>query len=165
MSRAIDKDVINLCGVQKTNTMKHQISTEIEINASIEKVWNALTSFDTFPNWNPFIKSITGHVAVGNTIEVVLHPPGGSAMKMKPTVEIFEREKVLQWHGHLGINGIFDGQHRFELLALSEGKTKLIHSEKFKGILVRPLKKMLDGKTKDGFEMMNQALKAHVERV
>lgn len=143
--------------------MKHQLTTEIEISASVEKVWQALTTFEAYPEWNPFIKSITGNVAVGNNIEVVIHPPGGSAMTMKPKVEIFEKEKVFQWHGHLLVNGIFDGQHRFELVALSPNKTKLIHSEKFKGILVRVLKKMLDGKTKEGFEMMNAALKARIE--
>ena len=39
--------------------MAKEIKTEILINATPEKVWSILTSFDNYPNWNPFIKSIT----------------------------------------------------------------------------------------------------------
>ena len=36
------------------------ISTEIEISASDEEVWQVLSDFDAYPEWNPFIKTIEG---------------------------------------------------------------------------------------------------------
>ena len=36
-----------------------EIKTEIIINSKPEKVWNILTNFEKYPEWNPFIKSIS----------------------------------------------------------------------------------------------------------
>jgi uncharacterized protein YndB with AHSA1/START domain len=33
-----------------------EIRTEILINAQAYKVWKALTDFNSYPSWNPFIK-------------------------------------------------------------------------------------------------------------
>jgi uncharacterized protein YndB with AHSA1/START domain len=55
--------------------MAKEIKTEILINATPEKVWSILTSFDNYPNWNPFIKSIKGEVKVGNMITARIEPP------------------------------------------------------------------------------------------
>jgi len=40
------------------------ISSEIEISTSAEKVWQVLTDFDSFPEWNPFIKMIEGKFSI-----------------------------------------------------------------------------------------------------
>ncbi len=37
-----------------------QISTEIEINASPERVWQVLTDFPSLPDWNPFLQTAEG---------------------------------------------------------------------------------------------------------
>ncbi len=33
------------------------LETDIIINAPIDPVWNILVDFDSYPEWNPFIKS------------------------------------------------------------------------------------------------------------
>jgi hypothetical protein len=58
---------------------------------------------------------------------------------------------------------VFDGEHVFELEPLDTGGTRFVHRESFRGILVPPLAKTLDTKTRRGFEAMNQALKDEVE--
>jgi uncharacterized protein YndB with AHSA1/START domain len=47
--------------------MPQTISTTITIQASANKVWTVLTNFETYPIWNPFIKSIEGEIKVGHT--------------------------------------------------------------------------------------------------
>ncbi|MFM2360786.1 MAG: hypothetical protein RLY16_2779, partial [Bacteroidota bacterium] len=42
--------------------MAKEIKTTIEIHASPARVWEVLTNFDEYPNWNPFIKSLKGEV-------------------------------------------------------------------------------------------------------
>ncbi len=37
-----------------------EIYTEIEIQASPERVWQALTDLERFSQWNPFIRSAKG---------------------------------------------------------------------------------------------------------
>ena len=37
-----------------------EIKTEIAINAPIDKIWNTLLDFKSYPNWNPFIIKVMG---------------------------------------------------------------------------------------------------------
>ena len=143
--------------------MTHSISTEILINASPEKVWAALMDFEAHASWNPFILSISGEPVVGKNIQVFLQPEGSKGMKFEPLVQVVEENKCFQWQGKFFVKGLFDGKHRFELEALGENQTRFIQSEKFGGILVGMLKKMLDNGTVQGFKKMNEALKKRAE--
>ena len=42
-----------------------ELRSEIEIQASAERVWQLLTDFPSFPQWNPFIRKATGNIRVG----------------------------------------------------------------------------------------------------
>jgi hypothetical protein len=139
------------------------LTTEIEINASPEKVWNILMDFEKYPDWNPFIKSITGNPSEGNKIEARIEPPNGSAMTFRPTVLRLETNQEFRWLGHLLFPGLFDGEHFFILKDNGNGKTTFIQGEKFGGILVPLFKKMLDNNTRRGFVLMNEALKKRSE--
>ena len=57
-----------------------QIHTEIEISAPAERVWELLTDFAAYPQWNPFIRYISGRPVPGERLEVRLEPPGGRGM-------------------------------------------------------------------------------------
>lgn len=143
--------------------MAKELITEIKINAKPAQVWAILTDFSSYPAWNPFIKSLTGDVQVGNTITARIEPPKASGMTFKPKVLSFEANKKFVWLGNLLIKGLFDGEHSFELIDNLDGTTTFIQSEKFEGILLPLFKKMLDVNTKEGFESMNKALKDRVE--
>lgn len=143
--------------------MAKVITTTIVINATPEKVWSVLTQFNEYPVWNPFIKSIQGVPKKGENIVTTIKLPNSNAMKFKPVVLAFDKEKLFQWKGKLFISGLFDGTHSFELKDNNNGTTTFIHSESFSGILVSVLWKMLKNNTHKGFEMMNEALKNRVE--
>jgi hypothetical protein len=140
-----------------------QIITDILIDRSVAQVWQELTEFTKYPEWNPFIKSISGNLAVNEKLQVHIVPPGEKrGMKFAPRVRSLVVEKEFSWKGHLLIPGIFDGEHFFRLEARGPHQTFLIHGEKFQGLLLPLLKNML-ANTKVGFEQMNKALKARVE--
>ena len=103
--------------------MAKEIKTEILIHATPEKVWVVLTDFDNYKNWNPFIQSITGEVAVGNTITARLEPPGARGMTIRPKVLAFTPNKELRWLGHFLVPGLFDGEHTFERIDKGNGTT------------------------------------------
>jgi hypothetical protein len=74
-----------------------------------------------------------------------------------------EANKEFRWKGKLGINGIFDGEHYFILESVDKDITKFIHGEKFSGLLVPFVRKMLD-KTQKGFQLMNESIKNECEK-
>ncbi|MFQ5873499.1 MAG: SRPBCC family protein, partial [Dehalococcoidia bacterium] len=141
-----------------------KIRTEIEINATAERVWQVLTDFTAFPDWNPFIQQVKGQVEVGEQLEVFLQPPDGRGMTFKPKVVTAEPNREFRWRGRLWIPGLFDGEHAFIIEPLGENRVRFEQGEAFGGILVPLLAFMgLFIKTEQGFQEMNQALKAPAE--
>jgi hypothetical protein len=143
--------------------MRHTLRTEVDIAATPDEVWRRLTNFADYPDWNPFITSVLGVAAVGQRLTVRLDPPGGRGITMRPTVTDVVPGRALEWLGRLGIPGVFDGRHRFELHETPSG-TRLVHGESFHGLLVRPMRGALDGSTRAGFVAMNDALARRVLR-
>jgi hypothetical protein len=141
-----------------------KIETEILIQAPIDLVWTVLTDFDSYPGWNPFVRSIRGIKSVGEILEVQIQPPGGNGMTFRPEVLKFDLEKEFRWKGKLLVRGVFDGEHFFILEKKGEMTTQLTHGEVFTGILVSLLSGMLT-KTGDGFRLMNEAIKAKCEQL
>lgn len=142
--------------------MQH-ITTEISIAATPETVWAVLTNFEAYPNWNPFIISITGDKAVGEKLVIRIQTSTDKEMTFKPKVLVFQAHEELRWLGNAGIKGIFDGEHYFKMVKQENGHTQFIHGEKFSGLLVGLMKNTLK-KTKEGFERMNEALKRECEK-
>ena len=140
------------------------VYTEIHIKASVEKVWKEFTDFNSYSSWNPFIKSLTGEPKVGNKIQAILQPPGKNGMTFKPRVLVYDSLHQFRWIGSLRIGRLFDGEHAFILRAREDGTTTFIQFERFRGILVPLMKKMLDNNTKEGFTLMNEALKKRCEK-
>jgi hypothetical protein len=138
--------------------MKFQLATEININATAKKVWNILLDFNAYPDWNPFISSINGNPEVGERLTARI-----ADMTIKPKVIDVQPGKRFSWQGSMGIKGIFDGHHQFDIADNENGTVTLYHYEHFNGLLVGAFKKMLDTKTKDGFNAMNKAIKARAE--
>ena len=142
--------------------MAKEIKTEIRINTTPEKVWQVLTDFENFPKWNPFIQSITGDIALGEKLIVKILPPNRKLMTFNPRVVVSIPNEELQWLGSGPIIGLFDGQHSFKIIQESDGSVKFEHGERFTGILVGLMPKLLKD-TELGFNQMNEALKTRCE--
>lgn len=138
--------------------MKYQINTSVIIKANRSTVWNVLTRFEDYPQWNPFIKSIKGTIEVGKKFQAEIN-----TMKFKPTTLVYIENKEFTWLGRLIFPGIFDGKHSFILQDNNDGSTTLFQTESFNGILVRMMKKKLDNDILKKFNLMNEKLKEVVE--
>jgi hypothetical protein len=144
--------------------MSSTIERSIEIDASPAAVWSILADTGAYPDWNPFITRLAGELTVKSTLEARIEPPNARPMTFKPTVLAARPEHELRWLGRFILPGLVDGEHTFRIEPLPEGRSRFTQSERFSGLLVRPLKSML-GKTERGFEQMNAALKAKAESV
>jgi hypothetical protein len=141
-----------------------EIRTEIDIEATPPRLWHALTDFKTFPDWNPFVLAVEGEPKKGARLKVTLRTAGGGDMTFRPRVLAADEGRELRWRGRLLLPGVFDGEHYFEVSELSTGRSRLVHGERFSGLLVPWLQRGLESSTRSGFMAMNRAVKRRLER-
>ncbi|MCK6440932.1 MAG: SRPBCC domain-containing protein [Nitrospirales bacterium] len=140
-----------------------ELLTEIHINASRGTIWNVLADFSSYPEWNPFIRSISGNPKPGETLKAKIQPTGGRGMTFRPRVLVSKAGEELRWLGHLIIPGLFDGEHAFQIERLGDHQSRFIQRERFRGLLVPLLWRSIEPVTRRGFEEMNAALKRRAE--
>jgi hypothetical protein len=141
----------------------YQVKSEVVIERSPQKVWEVLTDFSKYPEWNPFIRIAKGTLKKNGKIFIVLTIPGGWIMLLRPRIlEVKERHEI-KWLGSFMLRGIFDGEHLFSLVGEGENNTRLVQKEEFRGILIPCLGKLIGRGAKMGFDAMNAALKKRVE--
>ena len=137
--------------------MSKIITTHLTVNAPVDHLWEVLTDLADYRTWNPFITAAAGTFTLGERLELTIQPPGGRAMAFKPWVTAVEQHHYIEWLGHLGLPGIFDGRHSFTLTPMAGGRTLLQQSETFTGVLI-PFAGSTLARTRAGFIAMNEAL-------
>jgi len=140
-----------------------QLRTEIEIAADPARVWDTLVGFASYPDWNPWVRSVEGELAVGSVLTLTVTPADGSERRERVTVTALEPGRSLRWTGKLVARFLFAGEHYFELTELGVGRTRLTQGENLSGAMVQHLGQRLTGMAR-GFVGMNEALKKRLER-
>jgi hypothetical protein len=141
-----------------------ELHSEIEIQASPERVWEVLTNLAAYRDWNPFIVHAAGRPVVGDRLELRMRLPGRRPTTFRPVVLAADPARQLRWLGRLLVPGLFDGEHAFTIEPLGPGRVRLTQRERFRGLLARPILALIAGPTEQGFDRMNQALKARAEQ-
>jgi len=120
---------------------------EIEVGAPPEVVWEILTNFDRWPDWNPEVKSMSyeGALAPGAMFRWKAGP--GTIVS---TVEEVDRPTYIRWRGRtLSISAL----HEWWFEERDSG-THVETEESFSGFLVRlvrgTLQKQLDRALEEG---------------
>lgn len=139
------------------------IKTEIIIDAQASKVWDLLSNFSNYENWNPLIVKSVGKAEKGSRLINTLKIQDKEQV-FKPKLLKVEANHKLEWLGSLFVPGIFDGRHYFQIEKLSENQIQLIHGEYFSGILSKFILKKIKDDTIKGFMAMNEALKVEAEK-
>jgi hypothetical protein len=138
------------------------IETQIDIAASANRVWQILTDFRAYPDWDPFITEIVGRPEQGARLRVRICPPGRSAITFKPIILVAAREWELRWHSRRIVPGFFDAEHSFQIR--THGRfCRFLQSERFTGIMVSVIGDSLFDQMQQGFDEMNAALKLRAE--
>jgi hypothetical protein len=141
-----------------------EIHTEIDIKASSEIIWDILTDFDNYSQWNPFIRQINGAPTVGTKLKINIKTTKGKSRNYHPTVTKVEPYHELRWFGKSIIPGMFNGERIFALESLKANYVHLVHKEIFTGFLVSLIGNSLDRDMYQSFVNMNEALKEKAEQ-
>ena len=142
---------------------RKELKSQIKIQASLGRVWEILSDFKSYGEWNPFITYILGEARVGTRLNMKIRPAGSHTWDFRPRVPVSDSPKELRWLGSLWIHGLFDGEHVFTIHALSDNCVRFVQSEQFSGILVPLIPRYFWDQSLEGFRLMNEALKTRAE--
>ena len=141
-----------------------ELSNEVEIHASAERVWHLLTDFARFPQWNPFIHRASGEPKAGARLEVTIQPSGASRTTSRPTVLKAEPNHELRWIERSLIPGLLDVEHIFTIELLDATRVRFTQRDIFTGLFATLPARRRNTDTRRGLKEMNLALKARAEQ-
>ncbi|KAF9377199.1 hypothetical protein CPB97_010350 [Podila verticillata] len=118
-----------------------EIKASITIAASPSEVWQTLTDFDHYPDWNPMLTLVKGKFAVGELLNVRMRLPSrlmcGTPVSCSwsPMVIKSEPGACLEWSApYSGIKGCLNGTHYFQLTSSHGGtQTEFTQGKKYHG--------------------------------
>lgn len=126
---------------------------EIQVSAPPEVVWEVLTDFGRWPEWNPEVKSMSfeGPLAPGSMFRWKAGP--GTIVS---TLEELDPPRYVRWRGRtMSIAAIHEWR-----LEPRDGGTHLETEESFSGLIARVLRrslqKQLDGALEQGLEHLKR---------
>jgi len=137
-----------------------QVTAEIQIDASPERVWAVLTDLARYAQWNPLFREASGQIVVGGRLTLkAVQPATERLMTVRPRVLAAEPGRELRWAASLP--GIMTGEHSFTLSS-ADGGTHLVQTETYRGLLSH-LSAETVSRTQAKFAELNRALKELAE--
>ena len=139
----------------------YTIRTEIMLPASPEQSWEVLTDFARYPDWNPYLPRVEAKFVSGESVSFTLVDENfPEPLELTAQLGQISANSDFYWTGRLGIQGLFDTRHVFELYPRDDGNTDLYHYEEFRGIIpaLLPRREKRAEYTRAAFERMNMAL-------
>ena len=139
-----------------------ELRSEVEINAPLQHVYGVLTDFGSYPEWNPFLTSVSGKLEVGQRLSLEMSLPEGQTYLLKPQVTQVTENAELRWQGRFVFPALLQAEHFF-LLSEREGSvTRVVQGQNFSGFLLRFAGNALTLAAR-GSVYLNQALKKRAE--
>jgi hypothetical protein len=138
------------------------IETDIEIEASAAEVWRVLSDFDRWPEWHPFVSGVSGRLAAGEQV-ALRKGSGDRSLTVRQKVAMVRDGEEFRLAGKLGVRGLLDNEHRFRVEPMGETRSRFLHGQAFRGVLVRLLIRKRGAASYEVFEQINEALKRRVE--
>lgn len=138
--------------------------TTFAIDAPAEKVWEVITDFDRYPEWNPSIPSIEGEPRAGSTLAIKLAMPHRPSANVKATLTEVEPERRLIWDGNVGSDRIFRGHREFLIDPQPGGSVLFTHVEDVSGLLFPVFRAVMGSAIQGHHEGLNAAVKQRAEK-
>lgn len=142
----------------------HEIETSLEISASKERVWDIFTLFRQWDEWNPVITRMRATLSPGTPLSFTI-AVGGRELRIKAEMMKVEHGRELRWRGPPSflLGRAIRGEHYLVVEHAGIGKSRILHGEKFAGVLVPLIWKKLRADLETAYSEMNRAIKARAE--
>lgn len=140
------------------------VTVTTDIAAPPEAVWQVLTAFGCYAAWHPTLSLDGAAPGMEPGARLAFRLSGGSAGDQAFTAELTEvaPPRLLAWQG--GVEGVFFGQHTFELRALPGDGTRFTDTERWSGAMAASVIARSRAALEEEYARSAAALKDQAER-
>lgn len=137
-------------------------SDPVTIEAPVATVWQVLTDFDRYGEWNPFTAHVKAELTVGARVDMRV-TMGAFRLKQTEIICALEPPRRLAWRTTIGARWLLHAVREQRLEVLDDATCRYATSDEFRGVLM-PLVIMLSGGfVRRGFNAVAVALKRRAE--
>lgn len=135
-----------------------KVSSDIQLEATPDEVWSALTNFASYPEWNPLIKSLSGTPTLQGQIEVTVSYLGSDLIKGNAEVTGWVPGKYFSFVIHKGPNWWYQEEHIFRIKDKENGKVVFYNEVFATGLSLRFGRKDASHRMRYAVDQMNESL-------
>lgn len=111
-------------------------TVESVINAPRQVVWENVTQFESYSEWNPFIREAYANFVVGEKIRFLEDLKQFGQHWIEAKFLSIDPFASFVWKGHFGVSFLFTVRHSFLFEMIDEGQTRFIQVHENSGLLI-----------------------------
>jgi len=143
---------------------KVELRSEIEISASADVVWEVLTNFGGYGEWNPYIVEAAGELKQGAVVTTTINFPGSRERTFKRRITKLVVREELCWTWTPLMRAVAQSEQYFRLQPVSDTRLRLTVGENLSGLLA-PREPAQLSQISQGLTLMTQAIKRRSDSV
>ena len=142
--------------------MQRAVEHRIGIQAPAELVWELISDFSTWEQWNPVHPRAEGQLKIGTSLSVHQALPGEPVRVIQPVIQDWVPYEQLHWRS-TRLGGFVTAIRYIEIENMGPGSSTFSNGELFIGMLVRWVSREDRRKLKAAYTQMGEALRDHAE--
>ena len=141
-----------------------RFDSRIRIRASAARVWDVVSDFGRYAEWNPLFPSAEGSPADGSPVRLTLKPPFGRRVELRGRVARAEPERALVLQTRMAAPGLYRCRSEFGIETEPEAEAvRLRHVQVYGGGLLPFVAGAQGMKMREGCFALNLAIKRRAE--
>ncbi len=156
--------VSNASSLQQRMSLMKGWKTEVVIHAPQQLVWDQVTDFKAYSDWNPFVLKADAQFEVGKAIHFLEDLKQYGQHWLNAKFLSIDPPNTFVWRGHFGASFIFTVCHTFIFETIGEHQTRFTQTHENSGLLIPYLAwRGVYCVSHQGYLDYNQALKERCE--
>ena len=144
--------------------MKRAVEHRIGVQAPAEIVWDVVSEFETWHQWNPLYRRAEGQMKIGTALTLEQHLPGQAPTVITPIVQDWVPYEQLHWRSSR-MGGFVTTIRYLEIENMGPENATFSNGELFMGLLLRFVGRDERRRLKAAFTEMGEAVRDRAEAI
>ena len=144
--------------------MQRAVEHRIGVQAPAEIVWEVVSDFAAWHEWNPLYRKAEGQMKIGTALTLEQHMPGEPAKVIAPIVQDWVPYEQLHWRSKR-VGGFVTAIRYLEIENMGPSNATFSNGELLIGLLLRLVGRDERRRMKAAFTQMGEAVRDRAEAI